>query len=60
MTRISAETGDARHHRRKQKRQMLEEDNAEPVVVGLGTAIELQGRPGMNVTSKRTDASLEV
>jgi hypothetical protein len=58
MTRISAETGGARHHSRKQKRQKLEEDSAEPV--GLRTAIELQGRPGMNVTSKRTDASLEV
>ena len=50
MTRISAETGAARHHNREHERQNAKEESAEPVVVGLGTAIELQGRSGMNVT----------
>jgi hypothetical protein len=35
----------------EQKRQKVKEESAE-LVVGLGTAIELQGRSGMNVTSK--------
>ena len=49
ITRISAETGGARHHRTEQDRQKVKEKSAQSVGVGPRTAIEFQGRSGMNV-----------
>ena len=53
MTRISADTGGTRPHSREKDRQKVKVENAQPDVVGLGTAIELQGRSGMNVTFQK-------